>query len=236
MRTIKARLTIAIFFLCVMTAAIAGVGYYAAEVSHDGLKTVFNDRVVPLRDLKAVADYYAVNIVDAAHKTRNGNISWDQGIKYVTEASEKLKEKWKAYSQTYMPPEEKRLAAATNEQMKISDAATEELLKILKAHDKTALDKFVIEKLYNSIDPVSDLISKLVNLQISVAQNQYDQSEETFVFAEMSLIIILFAAVGATVFSMWITFFAVIILILRLQLSVVRMKLEKSLNQLKISR
>jgi hypothetical protein len=35
----------------------------------DGLKSVYDDRVVPLRDLKVMSDSYAVSIVDASHNS-----------------------------------------------------------------------------------------------------------------------------------------------------------------------
>ena len=45
----------------------------------DGLKSVYDDRVVPLRDLKIISDSYAVSIVDASHKIRNGNTGLGRG-------------------------------------------------------------------------------------------------------------------------------------------------------------
>ena len=41
------------------------IGVQSLKSVHNGLTTVYNDRVVPLRDLKLISDLYAVNIVDA---------------------------------------------------------------------------------------------------------------------------------------------------------------------------
>ena len=41
---------------------------FGMRESNTGMETVYNDRVVPLRDLKVISDNYAVNIVDIAHK------------------------------------------------------------------------------------------------------------------------------------------------------------------------
>lgn len=43
--------------------------------------SVYNDRVVPLKQLKEISDAYAVNIVDCSHKVRNGNITWQRFLK-----------------------------------------------------------------------------------------------------------------------------------------------------------
>ncbi len=210
MRTIKARLMAALTLLCVMTIAIAGIGYYAANVANKGLETVYSDRVVPLRDLKAVADYYAVNIVDASHKVRNGNFSWQQGREAVAEAMKELKRHWNAYSGTYMVPEEKRLADQAGQRMGEADAATTELNEILRREDKAALDSFVINKLYAAIDPVSDDIGKLVELQTRVAQQQYEISHAAFGTAITVMIVLLVLTAGSVFFAIWTTLFGVV--------------------------
>ncbi len=51
---------------------------------NNGLITVYNDRVVPLEQLKIIADEYAVNIVDTTHQTRNGNFDFKSWIINLT--------------------------------------------------------------------------------------------------------------------------------------------------------
>jgi methyl-accepting chemotaxis protein len=100
MRTLKAKLVGALLALFLALAAVAAVGWYASDVANNGLETVFNDRVKPLRDLKAVSDLYAVNIVDTAHKVRNGNLAWADGSKAIVQAESKLKQHWTAYAES----------------------------------------------------------------------------------------------------------------------------------------
>ena len=66
---------------------IGVLGLQAAKVANTGLDTVYKDRVVPLKGLKIIADLYAVNIVDTAHKVRNGNMAWDEGRKSANDAT-----------------------------------------------------------------------------------------------------------------------------------------------------
>lgn len=86
MRTIQARLLAAISALFAALALTTGIGWYASSTANQGMETIYADRVVPLRDLKVVADMYAVNIVDTSHKVRNGNLPWAAGITAVGEA------------------------------------------------------------------------------------------------------------------------------------------------------
>ena len=203
MTTIKAKLFTSLFALLAAFLAVGGVGWYAAKIANDGLYTVFKDRVEPLRDLKAVSDLYAVNIVDTAHKVRNGNLDWSGGQKAVAEAEEKVAKYWKNYSESYMESDEKAKANEAFKLMQVSDVAVKELSKIINAKDKQALDRFVIEKLYSTIDPTTDAIGKLVDLQIDEANKQYTSSAANFVLARGGMIASFAFGALALAFSLW---------------------------------
>jgi hypothetical protein len=72
---IGVRLYILVGFFIVLLMVVGIMGLSSMKKASDGLETVYNDRVVPLRDLKVIADMYAVNIVDTSHKVRNGKSS-----------------------------------------------------------------------------------------------------------------------------------------------------------------
>jgi len=81
--SIKNKLTIIISFLVVIVILATYLGLTGMSKTNSSLKTVYEDRVVPLKDLKIIADMYAVNIVDTSHKVRNGNLSWSEGRKML---------------------------------------------------------------------------------------------------------------------------------------------------------
>ncbi len=199
MKTLKAKLLSALLLLLVVTIMVASSGWYASRTAIGALSTVFLDRVKPLRDLKTVADLYAVNIVDTAHKVRNGNLPWAQGLKSVDAAEHSVTTSWKAYSETYMDTRERALATKAANLMRSSDGAVSELTDILRRQDKAALDKFVVERLYPSIEPISDAIGKLVDLQIDEAQHEFSSSEIVFGWAQVAMLVSLLA--GAVAFA-----------------------------------
>ncbi|GLS44925.1 methyl-accepting chemotaxis protein [Methylobacterium brachythecii] len=184
MHSIKTRLLAVIGALFLALLLVGGAGIYASSVAESGMKTVYADRVVPLRQLKIVADMYAVNIVDTSHKVRNGNLAWPAGIASIEEARGRIGTVWKAYAATYMTPAEQRLAAATSAQMANADAAVTDLLQILRRGDRAGLDRFVTERLYAVIDPVSESVGQLVDLQIDEAGATYESSMAAYVVSE----------------------------------------------------
>ena len=65
--SISARLMALLAALCAIVAIVGAIGLSGLGRANEGLKSVYDDRVVPLNEIKIVADRYAVNIVDTAH-------------------------------------------------------------------------------------------------------------------------------------------------------------------------
>lgn len=103
---------------------------------------------------------------------------------------------------TYMDEREKQLASQANLAMGSADAATVDLLAILKRSDQAALDRFVKERLYQTVDPVSDAIGKLVDLQIEVADTVHGQSSATYALAQRIGLATLIAGAAALAFAL----------------------------------
>lgn len=151
-------------------------GLHGMSVSENSLKTIYNDRVVPLRDLKVIADMYAVNIVDTSHKVRNGNITWADARKSVAEAEITIAEKWKAYSSTYLVEEEKKLVAEIEPMFKSTGKELDKLTAILKREDQEAITNFTINNLYPGIDPISGKFSELIEVQLKIAKQEFEDA------------------------------------------------------------
>ncbi len=166
--------------------------------SDQRLKTVYDDRVVPLRLLKEVADAYAVSIVDLTHKTRDGSESYEGALSKVEKASSVIDSSWKEYSSTYLTDEEKRLSVELTTLMKRGDETTRRLKELLAAKDHEGLSEFAAKDLYPAIDPISEKIGELVDLQLRVAQSYVvEASTDTSAFqVRFSLLVVIFGLAG----------------------------------------
>ncbi len=172
---------IAIFATMVIATVLAGyVGISGMDNSNERLETVYKDRVVPLQQLKVVADMYAVNIVDTSHKVRNGNITWEQGVTNVEDALREVDKQWKAYTATYLVPEEKKLVTEAEPLFAKANQTTARLQDILQARDAKRIATFTVEELYPAIDPLSEKISELTSLQLKVAADEYAAAVEQY--------------------------------------------------------
>lgn len=167
----------------VMSVLIIVVGYIGISgisTTRKGLRTVYEDRVVPLKELKIIADMYAVNIVDVSHKTRNGNISWAEARRNVDEATKTIQTKMQSYLATYLVEEEKKLINELRPNLSKADRFVKRLRKTLTEEDARQLEKITINELYQIIDPVSSKFSELVEIQLTIAKREYDKSVKLF--------------------------------------------------------
>jgi methyl-accepting chemotaxis protein len=197
--TVGTRLYLLIGFMAILLVAIGALGLKTAKDSDDSLDSVYKDRVVPLEQLKTIADMYAVNIVDTSHKVRNGNLNWAEGRKNVDQALKTVNEKWKAYLATTLVAEEKKLVDEITPLMKAADISVEKLRGLLQKEDREGLAKFTISELYPVIDPVSDRFSQLVEVQLKVAKSDYEKSSSEF---DRNRIISICVIVAGIIFSL----------------------------------
>ena len=72
--SIRTKLFLNFGVLALLIVSAVGGGWFGTQSMHDSIDRIYVDRIVPLRDLKVVADLYAVNIVDTSHKVRNDNL------------------------------------------------------------------------------------------------------------------------------------------------------------------
>lgn len=141
--------------------------------SIDGMETIYNDRVVPLEQLKKIADLYAVNIVDTSHKVHLGIISWEKGLQNVQEAERGIATQLDLYYSTMHTEEEQHIIDKLKPLLMKANNSIEKLKSILEQKDEKALEHYTINELYPVIDPVSDTLSELAHLQLSIAEEVY---------------------------------------------------------------
>ncbi len=204
-KSIGTRLIVLVGILGVVLVIIGTLGLRGMAQSNAALNTVYQDRVVPLRDLKIIADMYAVNIVDTTHKVRDGIIGWPQARKNLDEANATIARKWKEYTATYLVEEEKKLVAEIEPMFKETGIALGRLKDILTNEDKAAVAEFAAGPLYPAIDPISEKFSQIIEIQLVVAKREYDKASTDYRstrYANITIIVLsLILGVGA---ALWI--------------------------------
>jgi methyl-accepting chemotaxis protein len=116
--SIRTKLFLNFGVLALLIVSAVGGGWFGTQSMHDSIDRIYVDRIVPLRDLKVVADLYAVNIVDTSHKVRNDNLGWADALKGVEIAKADIAKHWAAYKSMIDDPGELKAAEDAQELMK----------------------------------------------------------------------------------------------------------------------
>lgn len=195
---ISTRLALLLAALCLLTAVIGTAGLLGMQRANQGLDTVYQDRVVPLKQIKLVSDAYAINIVDTAHKVRDGAMTPAQGLQSVAQAHKDIQEQWSAYLATELVTQEVELVARFRSIQSTADTSVARLEQILKAGDTVALTTYAAKEMYPALDPLQEVLGKLVQVQLDIAKAEYDQSESLYERMAFSLIASLFISIALT--------------------------------------
>ncbi len=185
---IGVRLSLLVGILVLLLVTIGLQGLSGISSSNDALETVYQDRVVPLQQLKIVSDMYAVNIVDTAHKVRSDELSWQQGLDNLTAASQQIRTNWQTYLGTELVAQEKTLVTRAEPLMADADQAVSRLRKIFEQRDEAALVLFIRTVLYAKIDPISDTVADLIDVQLEVAQAEVATAVGNYQFIQKMVV------------------------------------------------
>lgn len=183
----------------VVAISIGILGLTGIKSANENLQTVYEDRVIPLRQLKIVSDMYAVNIVDTCHKVRNGNITWADGIKNIDEAMVTIKKNWTEYIDTKLDDQEQSIVQKAEPLLKKADASAAKAKEFMQKQDRDALTNYTITELYQNIDPISEKISELIDLQIKIASQEYEEAQANYNKFRIFFLGILIGGIGIAV-------------------------------------
>ncbi|WP_431026387.1 MCP four helix bundle domain-containing protein [Halomonas sp. H5] len=179
-----------------LAVALVGIGIFGLQgkrTTLESLHTVYEDRAVPLRQLSAIADEYASNIIDTSHKVSNGNIGWAEARNKVAEARETIRLTLEAYLGTAMDEAEEHILAELRPQLREADAAVDRLQAILRREDGAALEAFNADELYQRIDPAYEVFGRLMQVQLDMIEAEHLNGTQEY--AQMRLAFIATLAV-----------------------------------------
>lgn len=179
-KNIKVGKRLALAFLLPLVLLLANGILAVSDIkqTNQGLENVYQNRVLPLKQLKVVADSYDVSIPEAVNKANAGVISAADALDRVEQARAEIKKKWGAYTSTYLTPEEAALANQAKQLFVPADQQIQGLIRVLANIHGSAANKLnsYDGPLYKTLDPVSAQLKKLVDLQLRVADQIYHQS------------------------------------------------------------
>ncbi|GAN48188.1 methyl-accepting chemotaxis protein (plasmid) [Methylobacterium radiotolerans] len=200
--TIQLRLVALLGGLGLVLLATAALGNFALYWSHQSLKTVFDDRVVCLRQFSTIRDAYD-DLIDASRLLRNKQIEPARARDKIERDLSKLHTEWSAYLATYLTPEEDVLAKDLQGRIDRNDTIAAEILKRVVAGAGSDFEATHAD-LLKSMQATNATLSKLTALQVREAEAEYRRSETTAGWSRLALLAALVLAALSIAYGVYV--------------------------------
>ena len=203
--TIKSRLVFVIVFLSLLLVSSGIIGISSLGSANSSLKSIYEDRLVPVTQLNTVLRLMAENRMVVA-ESMNGDPSVVS--KRMDEVDRRVGEIggiWNAYMATTMTPEEKALAEKSVESRNryVSDGLkpTVEALRAANVQMAMELLQGPMSQHYAAFQEQFDA---LIQLQADIAKREYEKTQSLYIAVRnISIIAILAGLVLAGLIGLW---------------------------------
>ncbi|MEG3695487.1 methyl-accepting chemotaxis protein [Vibrio coralliirubri] len=202
MKSISTKLLVVPFIFSIFLV----IGNFSANQTSDevmrGFHSVYDDRVVPLSDLKLISDLYAVDVIDAANKFNVGLLERDVFEEGVISAMESAHQVLSKYLLTSLTQEENLLAQSLVEKVN----KVEKLVPRILDENRSLVisNEEMITKLYVLIDDMGEEVGALIELQLNVTKEALLKSEKNLHSSSVfSWFLVVFSTVVATGLSLF---------------------------------
>jgi methyl-accepting chemotaxis protein len=188
--TIRSQVLIIVSAFCVLLLTTGVLGLLGMQRGAEGLRSMYEDRVVPLGQIAAVTEVYVSTVPDAARRAHAGGMTPEAGAQQIDAGLKNAESNWKAYLATTLVVEEQVLIDQIKPLLVKVDAAARALMLALAgqttARDPAVRDALVRDGARAAADVATaaePLLSKLKDLsavQLVVAKQQYLEAESAY--------------------------------------------------------
>ncbi|OEF86621.1 chemotaxis protein [Vibrio splendidus 12E03] len=200
MKSISTKLQLVPFFFAIVLIFININSDRTASEVMKGFNSVYEDRIVPLSNLKAISDLYAVSVIDAANKFNVGIFERDEFESGIDSAIKESDHILSRYLLTSLTIEEEVLAKGLADKINNLKSKIPQIVSDNKSMKLS--DDEMIAQLYLLIDDMGIDIQSLLDLQLDVSKKTLLESENQLDSnSSLSWFIVALSVVLTSIFS-----------------------------------
>jgi len=180
----KLMVLVALSVLALLAVTLSSIGIF--KRIDEGVGRVYDDHVVPLKLLNSMAANFSTGIIDSVNRANTDLVYPDEALASLRDARRKIKENWSSYLAREVVGEEKQLETAIDEAFVVANQyldMVEQTLVAMGEENNGELGQYN-GPLYMVIDPVSEAVTKLVDLHLDGAHKERVYADE--LYAEVS--------------------------------------------------
>ncbi|MBC7952937.1 MAG: MCP four helix bundle domain-containing protein [Rhodospirillaceae bacterium] len=188
-------LTALLAFLSVIVSVVAFNGMSRLE---EGLRTVYEDRAVPLVQLSSIQDSLHRVRTNAVLAATSGDPAIAAGLrKQNDDMVAKNNKIWADYTATYMTPEEKILADRLAQRLQTYRVARDQVFALAEAGNHEQAERAMREDAGPKFADLMNDLQALTDLQARIAAEEYKKAQDTH--DRVTLTTILLIVIGLTI-------------------------------------
>ncbi|HWJ94682.1 MAG TPA: methyl-accepting chemotaxis protein, partial [Telluria sp.] len=170
-----------IVFLAVELIVGAGIGIFNLGVANQSMRSMYDDRLVPLGQLDQIVRLLNVNEFNVAKAISSDNGDTKALMDEVDANIGKIGQIWKEYTATELTDEEKRLADDfMKSRARFLDEGLKPAVAAVRAHDIATAADLLHNKMPGLFAPVRQGINSLIQLQLDVAKQNSEHSRSMY--------------------------------------------------------
>jgi len=179
--TIKFRLVAVLALISAIMLLVGAAGIYSLSQSNQALRTVYQDRVVSLGQLDGIIRAIIRSQLTLAKAVSDDPAQLPAAVSDVETRSAQADKLWSDYTRTFVTQEERELAARLGKarELFISEGL-KPALAAAQAGDTGAMKSLVQGRLNERYQSVRELLDELVTMQLSIAKNEFEQSQASY--------------------------------------------------------
>lgn len=178
--TIGTRLIVIVGLLSLLALGAGASGLYGMYTLNQGFESVYQNRIVPLNELKTISDGYAVDLPSIANKVRDRTLEPEAGVKELKQAMGKLNGAWKAYRGAAHTVEEDVQIDGMKPLVENADRVVQDLIAKMASKDYSEISDFVTHQVYPATEAITGDLGELVALQLRESDKAYTKSQDRY--------------------------------------------------------
>jgi methyl-accepting chemotaxis protein len=195
---ISTRLTLGFGALVALVALVSLLGMTIARSTSNSINTIYNNRLVPITQLKQVYDSYMSVVLDAGNKVSLGLLETPKAVEQVKSGVAKASEQWKAYTDNASSDEEKKVAADISAMMAKAAPSIRDFSEAMQKNDMYKIS-LLMRDLDENIVPIGRAVNKLIDYQLEEVKVEHGAATQRYTSGvSVFAVIVLIALAGGS--------------------------------------
>ena len=194
--TLKSRLTALVALVLLLMAVTSLLTLQQLHRVSSAMESVYQDRLQPMQQLRLVSQAFSVDLQSCAQRLADGRLSAAPAQLELAAIEQTVRRNWSSYLGTFLVEPERVLIAQAEPLLTNGLQRLERLRALSEQGDLQGLQQFPGAQLQTAVEPITAVISRLIDVQLDVARREAADGRRAFERALWLVLGLLLATIG----------------------------------------